>query len=127
MIIRRRVLANCAVAIAFSLGTAAGAQSSLARRVASAPEGRVQFSFPARPGVCGNGRSYIQTGPNSFSGSWDDSRHNDPCVEGPVRVVLDRADRTVISIQTFVGPPSADQGTTDLGMVRDRKSTRLNS
>ena len=28
---------------------------SLARRVASAPEGRVQFSFAARPGVCGKG------------------------------------------------------------------------
>jgi HEAT repeat protein len=41
----------------------------------------------------------------------------DPCVAGPVRVVLDRADRSVISIQTYVGPPNVDQGTTDLGMV----------
>jgi len=95
-----------------------GAQS-VARRVASAPEGRVQFSFPARPGICGNGRSYIQTGPNSYSGSWvgDDARRMDPCVAGPVRVVLDRADRNVISLQTYVGPPSVDPGTTDLGSV----------
>ena len=35
-----------------------------------------------------------------------------------MRVVLDRADRAVISIQTYVGPPNVDQGTTDLGMVR---------
>ena len=94
---------------------------SLARRVASAPEGRVQFSFAARPGVCGNGRTYIQTGPNSFSGSWvgsvDDTRRMDPCIAGPVRVVLDRADRSVISLQTYVGPPGVDQGTTDLGTV----------
>ena len=106
---------------ALSLGGVASAQS-LARRVASTPEGRVQFSFPARPGVCGNGRSYIQTGPNSFSGSWvgsaDDARRADPCIAGPVRVVLDRADRTVISVQTYVGPPNVDQGTTDLGTVR---------
>ncbi|PYP66895.1 MAG: hypothetical protein DMD26_06320 [Gemmatimonadetes bacterium] len=94
---------------------------SLARRVASAPEGRVQFSFAARPGVCGNGRTYIQTGPNSFSGSWvgsvDDTRRMDPCIAGPVRVVLDRADRSVISLQTYVGPPGVDQGTADLGTV----------
>lgn len=95
---------------------------SLAQRVSSAPEGRVQFSFAARPGVCGNGRSYIQTGPNSYTGSWvgsfDDSRRMDPCVPGPVRVVVDRADRAVISLQTFVGPTSTAAGTTDLGLVR---------
>ena len=114
--------ASCALALgALSLGSAASAQS-LARRVSSAPDGRVQFSFPARDGVCGNGRSYIQTGPNSYSGTWtgsfDDTRRMDPCVAGPVRVVLDRADRTVISIKAYVGPPNVDAGTTDLGTVR---------
>jgi HEAT repeat protein len=110
--------AGCAVAlIVLTLAAPAGAQS-LARRVASAPEGRVQFSYAARPGVCGNGRSYIQTGPNNFSGNWDDTRRMDPCVAGPVRVVLDRAGRDVISLQTYVGPPSVDPGTTDLGTVR---------
>src|SRR4051812_6329314 len=122
MMTGRTLAASCALALGVvSLGPAARAQS-LARRVASAPDGRVQFSFPARPGVCGNGRSYIQTGPNSFSGSWvgsvDDARRADPCIAGPVRVVLDRADRTVISVQTYVGPPNVDQGTTDLGTVR---------
>ena len=111
--------ARCAIALgALSLGSAASAQT-LARRVSSAPDGRVQFSYPGREGVCGNGRSYIQTGPNSYSGTWsDDTRRMDPCVAGPVRVVLDRADRTVISIKTYVGPPSVDPGTTDLGTVR---------
>lgn len=112
--------ASCLLAMAaLSLGAAAQGQS-LARRVSSAPDGRIQFSFPARPGVCGNGRSYIQTGPNSYSGSWsgDDARRMDPCVAGPVRVVLDRADRNVISVQAYVGPPNVDQGTTDLGNVR---------
>src|SRR2546423_1214410 len=97
------------------------AAQSLARRVSSAPEGRVQFSYAARAGVCGNGRSYIQTGPNSYTGSWvgnfDDARRADPCVAGPVRVVVDRAGREVISIQTYVGPPSTASGTTDLGTV----------
>src|SRR5215216_5847571 len=92
---------------------------SLAQRVSSAPDGRVAFTFAARPGVCGNGRSYIQTGPNSFSGSWvgnfNETTRMDPCVAGPVRVVLDRADRMVLSIQTYVGPPNLSEGTTELG------------
>jgi HEAT repeat protein len=122
MITRRALTASCLLAgTALSSGSVARGQS-LARRVSSAPDGRVQFSFPARAGVCGNGRTYIQTGPNNYSGTWigsgDDARRTDPCVEGPVRIVLDRADRSVISLQTYVGPPSVDQGTTDLGTVR---------
>ena len=112
-----RTFAAATSALAFVVIAPSLGGQSLARRISSAPDGRVQFSFPARPGVCGNGRSYIQTGPNNYSGSWDDSRRMDPCVAGPVRVVLDRADRSVISIQTYVGPPNVDQGTTDLGMV----------
>jgi HEAT repeat protein len=95
---------------------------SLAQRVGSATDGRVQFSFAAKPGICGNGRSYIQTSPNSYSGSWvgsfDDARRMDPCVAGPVRVVLDRADRAVISLRTYVGPLAVEPGTRDLGVVR---------
>lgn len=117
----RPLVAHCALALAaVSLGAGIASAQSLARRVASAPDGRVQFSFPAKPGICGNGRSYIQTGPNNYSGSWngDDARRADPCVAGPVRVVLDRADRTVISLQAYVGPTVTEQGTTDLGTVR---------
>ena len=114
--------AGCALALtALAYTSPAGAQS-LARRIGSAPEGRLQFSYAARPGVCGNGRSYIQTGPNSFSGNWDDSRRMDPCVAGPVRVVLDRSDRDVISLQTYVGPPNVEPGTTDLGTVRPEEA-----
>lgn len=116
-----RTLRGASCAVIFVAFSAVADAQSLARRIASAPEGRVQFSFPARQGICGNGRSYIQTGPNSYSGSWngsfDDTRRTDPCVAGPVRVVLDRADHNVISLQTYVGPPSVELGTTDLGNV----------
>jgi HEAT repeat protein len=104
--------------IALVLPLASIGGQSLARRISSAPDGRVQFNFDARPGVCGNGRSYIQTGPNSFTGSFDDTRRMDACVAGPVRVVLDRADHDVFSLHTYVGPLSVDPGTTDLGAVR---------
>jgi HEAT repeat protein len=118
----RTLRGTTTILLAIATSAAPGAAQSLARRISSASDGRVQFNFPARSGVCGNGKSYIQTGPNSYSGSWngsyEDSRRMDPCVAGPVRVVVDRADRTVISLQTYVGPPNVDPGTTDLGAVR---------
>ena len=40
----------------------------LADRIASASDRSVQFSYKARPGVCGDGRTYISTGPGNFYG-----------------------------------------------------------
>jgi hypothetical protein len=96
---------------------------SIANRVSSAPDGRVEFTFAARPGICGNGRSYIQTGPNSYSGTfygnYSDAVRMDPCIPGPVRVVIDRADKQPLSIQTYVGPvDSTLRGVIDLGPMR---------
>lgn len=118
----RHLLRAAAVALVVG-GIASDAHAqSLARRVDGAPDGPVQFTYAARPGVCGNGRTYIQTGPNSFSGSFNGSMaetmRSDPCVNGPVRVVLDRAGREIISIDTYVGPPQRDPAATDLGEVR---------
>jgi HEAT repeat protein len=97
------------------------AAQSLAARVDAAPAGYVQFSFAARPGVCGNGRTYIQAAPGQFNGSFTGSVSEtvrmEPCEPGPVRVLLDRADRQVIAIRTFVGP-ATDIASTDLGVVR---------
>jgi hypothetical protein len=122
-----------AAAIVAAAGQTLPAQTqqsqSIANRVSSAPDGRVQFTFAARPGTCGNGRSYIQTGPNSISGSisyngnfygnYNDGVRMDPCVAGPVRVVIDRADKQPLSIQTYVGPADSTlRGVTDLGRMR---------
>jgi HEAT repeat protein len=128
----RTSVKHLAVAAAFvaAVAPAASAQS-LAGRVNSAPDGRVQFSFASRPGICGNGRSYIQTGPNSITGSvsyngnvygnWNDGMRADPCIAGPVRVVIDRADKLPLTVQTFVGPPDTTvRGVTDLGRVRSQ-------
>ncbi|HEY9225245.1 MAG TPA: HEAT repeat domain-containing protein [Gemmatimonadaceae bacterium] len=126
MIRASRSLAAATLVVA--AGSAAQSQS-LASRVNGAPDGRVQFTFAARPGICGNGRTYIQTGPNSYTGSvsyngnfygnWNDAMRADPCVAGPVRVVVDRADKLPLTVQTYVGPPDTTQrGVTDLGRVR---------
>jgi hypothetical protein len=109
-----------AAALAAAASTAPA--QSLAGRVDGAPDGRVQFSFASRPGVCGNGRTYIQTAPNSYTGvvyGNGDMSRMEPCVSGPVRVVIDRAEKLPLSVQTYVGPPDSTQrGVTDLGRVR---------
>ena len=109
-----------ALAALTALGPRLSAQS-LADRVAGAAQPRVQFTFAARADVCGNGRSFIQVAGGSLYGSFNDGDRRDPCVAGPIRVLLDRAGREVVSIATFAGPPpEATDGVTDLGRVRSR-------
>lgn len=100
------------------LAASVGAQS-LEQRVTAAAGSTVQFTFAARPDVCGNGRSFIQVSGTEWYGSWSDGSRRDPCTPGPVRVVLDRAGRDIVSISTYAGPLSdAASGVTDLGRVR---------
>jgi HEAT repeat protein len=108
----RQYITRAAVAAAL-LAPALGAQS-LADRVNGAPAGAVQFTFAARPGVCGNGHGFIQTGNSMYYGSYvgnfttssnGDLVRTEVCQNGPVHVVIDRAGRDIISIQTYVGDP----------------------
>jgi HEAT repeat protein len=91
---------------------------SLANRIASASDHAIQFSYPARRDVCGDGRTYISMGSGNYYGSFaGDSPEQ--CVTGPVRVVADLADHNLIAMRTYVGPVSAasDPGVTNLGTV----------
>jgi HEAT repeat protein len=116
-----RRVAVSVISIALAVPAMQAAAQSLAARVDAAPAGHVQFSFAARPGVCGNGRTYIQTAPGSYQGSFytstSETLRNDPCEPGPVRVILDRANREIIAVQTYVGPASMLRANTDLGRV----------
>jgi HEAT repeat protein len=104
-----------------ALGPQRSGAQGLAERVASASQPRVQFSYAARSGVCGNGRTFINVMGNTWVGSWNDSDRREPCAEGPVRVIVDRAGREVVSVTSFVGPDSGSkEGITDLGRVRTR-------
>jgi len=109
---------SIACLVAVSVATPSAHAQSLANRVASAAGRSVQFSYPARPGVCGDGRTYISTGSGNFYGSFSSSAA-DQCVAGPARVVADLADRNVIALRTFVGAvtPGVDAGVTNLGTV----------
>ena len=104
------------LAIAISATHAFG--QSLANRIASASDRSVQFSYPVRPGVCGDGRTYISTGSGNFYGSFS-SNAADQCLAGPVRVVADLADRNVIALRTYVGGPgpAVETGVANLGTV----------
>lgn len=98
----------------------AGAQN-LAQRIASAPDGAVQFTYAARPGVCGNGRSYYSINGSMWFGSMNDNvLRSDPCQPGPVRVVLGRAGKEIVDVNVFVGPTQSSPGTADLGAVPAR-------
>ena len=105
-------------ALAAAVCSSNAAAQALAARVDAAPAGYVLFSFAARPGVCGNGRTYIQSAPGQFTGSFStEMMTTERCEPGPVRVLLDRADRQIISIRAYVGPDTPLEGT-DLGRVR---------
>ena len=102
--------------------TSARAQN-LAQRIASAPDGAVQFTFAARPGVCGNGRTYYTINGSMWFGTMNDYTRTEPCQPGPVRVVLGRAGREIVDVNVFVGPAQpTPTGTSDLGAVSAREA-----
>jgi HEAT repeat protein len=121
---RRAALAMLMIPAVIMAPTAVARAQSLSARVASASDRSVQFSYPVRPGVCGDGRTYISTGAGNFYGSFG-SGTSDQCVAGPARVVADLADRNVIALRTYVGPPSADaeSGVSNLGTVTPADAT----
>ena len=107
-----------AIALVGAIVDSSASAQSLANRIASASDRSVQFTYKARPGVCGDGRTYISTGPGNFSGFYSGDRP-EQCQTGPVRVVLDLADRSVVALRTYVGIPSTgvDADVTNLGNV----------
>ena len=109
-------LGIAAVAVALAASSALG--QTLANRISSAGDRSVQFSYPTRPGVCGDGHSYISMGSGNFYGSFS-SNSADQCQAGPARVVIDLADKNVVALRSFVGPvaATADPGVTSLGSV----------
>lgn len=122
----RSSLIGTTVAIAFAtvtsaISSAALAQSTLAQRVGSAPDGVVHVQFAGRSGTCGNGRDMIgfrnALFMDSFQsiGKWDAP----DCRPGPVRVALNVAGGKVTKVKTSVGGswPSTRERVTDLGTI----------
>lgn len=118
-------------ALILSAGAMLVAQStnaqSLQRRVVNAPDGTVEFSFAARPGVCGDGATYVRDGfggdnriseNGNFNGGKGDADWP-PCIDGPVRVLAFVNGGEITRLRTFAGPrrPLRESSTRDLGVV----------
>lgn len=115
---RRRFLSTAAVLAAWVSAPAAAAQS-LVDRVGGAPDGTVRVTFAARPGLCGDGVSFISN-QGSWRRVWNDPGTTDcPCEPGPVRLSLRVSRGRVLDVEAGVGPGwrAATGAITDLGPV----------
>ena len=96
---------------------------SLASRVAAVDNGSVTFHYAARPGICGDGQSFVRTGPRTIHGSWSSKRPMEPCIFGPVQVRLTVEDGAVQRVESWVGPIRS-RGARDLGEVSAPEAAR---
>jgi hypothetical protein len=111
------------LALALTLAPALGAQpgSTIARRVAAAPDGELRLAYTTRSDVCGDGRDGVSVGQSmtfydrgESYGSWGRMR----CVDGPARVALTVQGHKVVGVRTRVGGSwSSGSDVTDLGRV----------
>jgi hypothetical protein len=110
-----------AFAAALVLASAANAAAQdIAARVRQVGNGIVRLTFASKPGVCGDGESFVATRGWSDDhrgrtilreerGSYSISTGNDnwdrwgDCEEGPLRVALDVEQGQVVEVHTFVG------------------------
>jgi HEAT repeat protein len=96
---------------------------SLASRIAAVEDGAVTFHYAPRPGICGDGETFIRTGRSSYHGSFSTKRAMEPCIFGPVQVRLTIEDGAVHRVETWVGP-LASRGARDLGEVSAPEAAR---
>jgi HEAT repeat protein len=88
------------------------AAQTLAQRITAVGTGTVRLSFPARPGVCGDGRHNIRV--VDANDEWEED-----CEPQPVRVALQVNDRRVTEVRSYVGGRwRSGVSATDLGSVR---------
>src|SRR5688572_13486878 len=108
-----------AAALVFASAASASAQD-IGARVKQVRNGTVRLTFASKPGVCGDGETFISTrggydsdgnrtifrdSRGSYSittgnNDWADYRR---CEEGPLRVALEVDDGQVIDVRTYVG------------------------
>ena len=120
------LLRSCALVAAAALAPLASLEAqSLAQRVDAVRDGALQFSYPTRDGVCGNGRSMLSFAPGSYYGNVNvvNGVSTEPCERGPARVIISRAGGMTTAIDAFVGPVTpAPAGVNDLGQVSGQEA-----
>jgi hypothetical protein len=108
-------------ALCAALPAALTAQS-LASRVQGVRDGTIRMRFAARPGVCGDGEGSVWIS-DGRHGRFDDGGQR-PCLAGPVRVAIGRADGEVVSVRSRVGGSESGGAELDLGEVPAPEAAR---
>ena len=101
---------------------------NLAQRVSQVRDGRVRFTFAARPDVCGYGNSISRGGNTRMNWSSDispDVAYDEECSHSPVRIVLLVDEGKITKLRTYVGGRwrTGVPNVTDLGAVSVREAT----
>ena len=122
-----RLVAGAALTVIGLAGVRAANAQSLERRITGGGNGAVEFRFASRPGVCGDGATFVDDGFGDGSrifegGNFSGRTHRfegPPCEPGPVRVVAWVDDGEVVSLRTYAGPIRSGNARTnrDLGDV----------
>ena len=101
---------------------------TLVQRIDGVRDGTVRLTYASRPGLCGDGRDAVQSGPvivvfpSMFGYGRSDSG---VCFTGPVRVVIGRAEGETVSLRVHVGGRwSASDDSRDLGTVSAPEAAR---
>jgi HEAT repeat protein len=113
-----------ALAVASAAFIRPATSQSIATRVSAARDGAVSFHFTARPGVCGDGESFVRTGKHQYHGSWATHYGKEPCINGPVQVRMTLEDGAVLRMQYWVGPVR-NRAARDLGAVPAEEAARF--
>lgn len=96
------------------------AAQSLGARVTRA-DGDVQFTFPSRPDICGDGRGEIGNllgKRGQYVGEYNGGGWKHACEPGPGRIVATVYRGQVSKLRVYVGPvPAPNSAVTDLGDV----------
>jgi hypothetical protein len=123
------VAKTAAIVFAVLAGAGVAPAQSIASRVARVSNGSVRMSFTAKPGICGSGNSWHESGRGRTTWGDDRSRSRDveydiDCSSGPGRIVIDRRDGAITDLRFYVGgrwrAPGAN--VVDLGMVPAREA-----
>ncbi len=100
---------------------------SITQQVGSTQDGKVRFSFAAKPGICGFHNSISRGGSSRFNWSSDksaDVEYDTECSDSPVRVVLQVKQGNVTKLRTYVGGRwRPDDSATDIGTVGVKVAT----
>jgi HEAT repeat protein len=108
--------------LALALPAGLGAQSTIAARVAAAPDGEVRMTYAARSNACGDGKDVVAIGraltvysSMESYGRWSGVN----CVPGPARVAVTVRGHEVVGIRSHVGGAwrSGSEASLDLGRV----------